>query len=33
MKLSTLTMNHGLTVITPLLLLLLTILHSAKHGQ
>ena len=33
MKLSTLTMNHGLTVISPLLLLVLTILHSAKHGQ
>jgi len=28
MKLSTHTLNHGLTVITPLLLLLLTILRS-----
>ena len=33
MKLSTHTLNHGLTVIIPLLLLLLTILRSAKHGQ
>jgi len=32
-ELSTHTLNHGLTDIMPLLLLLLTILRSAKHGQ
>jgi len=34
MKLSTNTLNQGLTVITPLLLIIVvTILHSVKHGH